>query len=113
MTFSALNIVRVAYVRAGIPIDPSATWLPTFDRWPRLAQKAYLVLVHSYAQHGTELLIACCFYYLMWPAVMPFAATLSPGWIAAVGLAAAAVTLAGQQVLYAADGRRLRIGGRR
>jgi hypothetical protein len=35
------------------------------------------------------------------------------GWIAAVGLAAAAITLAGQQALYAAGGRRLRIGGRR
>lgn len=35
------------------------------------------------------------------------------GWIAAVLLAAAAVTLAGQQALYAAGGRRLRIGGRR
>ena len=36
-----------------------------------------------------------------------------PGWIAAVLLAAAAVTLAGQQALYAAGGYRLRIGGRR
>jgi hypothetical protein len=35
------------------------------------------------------------------------------GWVAAVLLAAAAITLAGQQALYAAGGRRLRIGGRR
>jgi hypothetical protein len=37
------------------------------------------------------------------------------GWLAALGLAAAAVVLAAQQALYAADGRRLglRIGGRR
>lgn len=35
------------------------------------------------------------------------------GWAAAVLLAAACVVLAGQQVLYAAGGRRLRIGGRR
>jgi hypothetical protein len=42
--------------------------------------------------------------------------TLNPpvlGWLAALGLAAAAVVLAVQQALYTADGRRLRIGGRR
>ena len=84
MTFSLVNIVRVAYVRAGLPVDPSAAVLPTYDRWPRLAQRAYLILVHSYAQHATELLVACIFYYVLWPAVLPHAGILAPGWIAAV-----------------------------
>ena len=81
MTFSIVNIFRVAFIRIGVPIEPNSAVLPTYDSWPRFAQRAYLILVHSYAQHATEFIVALAMYFLLWPLTMPHAASFQTGWI--------------------------------